>query len=302
MRKRWLATLGLVVSMQSELVAAQLLEVEPSASQRVELGLHARATQASARAERAAWLTLAFPLEALAAPRVAQAPAPPPPAPEPPIEAQPTSMSLAQLRALSAFLRQAKAVTLGVAGASAERRRLDSLAARSRASAALPELRLRAQRDTDQALRWVPTNDDPYRVTQADGAGTTLEASLTFQLDRLVFSREELQVERLRAEASAERLKLEARVAEALWGLFRAQQLACVAGVEEQGRAAQLAALVEHFSALDDLTAGWFAERAPAFSRAVWGFPEAILGACAAPGPPAAATSTKAVASLTESE
>ena len=72
-------------------------------------------------------------------------------APEPPL-------GFEQLRALSDFSRRATAAALAVAGAAAERRRLDALSSRSRLSALLPELRLRAQRDTDQALRWAPTD------------------------------------------------------------------------------------------------------------------------------------------------
>ncbi len=269
------------------------------------LALHARSTNASARSERAAWLTLTLPLDSLAAPRAAQAAVAPVSPVEPPVEpsASPNPpLLLHQLRALSTFARRAKAVAMSVVGAARERQRLDSLSTRARASAALPEVRLRAQRSTDQALRWAPTADDPYRVTQADGAGTTLEASLTFQLDRLLFSREELAIERLRSDSAAERLKLEARVQSALWGVLRAQLLACAPGVDEEERAEQLARLAEHFGVVDDLTAGWFSAHAESFSQAVWGFPEAISGSCAPPSPEPAPGSTKAVASLEDSE
>jgi hypothetical protein len=210
-------------------VQAQSLPVAGLPNGHVELALHARSMRASARAEQAAWLTLTLPLDELAMPRVAQQPiVPPTPSPTPtpsPPTAPPASaplVSFAQLRALTDFSRRATVIALGVAGAAAERRRLDSLASRARASALLPELRLRAVRNTDQALRWVPTTDDPYRVTQADGAGMILEASATFRLDRLLFAREELTVERVRQRAGEERLKLETRVQSALLGLFRA--------------------------------------------------------------------------------
>lgn len=282
--------------------------------QRFELSLHARATRASARAEQAAWLSLTVPLERLAAPRHAhlaaappadvaeqQAPAPEAVAGEDAAAEHPPSAGFEQLRALAELSRRAAAVALAVAGAAAERRRLDGLSSRSRASAALPEVRLRARRSTDQALRWAPTNDDPYRVTQADGAGTTLEASATFRLDRLLFSREELTVERLRAQAGASRLKLEQRVREAVLGLYRSRELAC--GASEEARALpHRLRLVELFTELDALTAGWFAERAPALGRAIWGFPEAVLGACR-PAPAAQeSAATNPVASLPDSE
>jgi hypothetical protein len=280
---------------------AQSLPVATSPNGHFEVALHARSVRASARAEQAAWLTLTLPLDELALPRVAQQPmVPPAPAPAP-VSPAPL-VSFAQLRALSEFSRRAKAVALGVAGAAAERRRMDSLASRARASALLPELRLRAVRNTDQALRWVPTADDPTRVTQADGAGLTLEASATFRLDRLLFAREELTVERVRQRAGIERLKLEARVQSALLGLFRAHQLGCAGERDDPKTTLEVVKGLELFEELDNLTAGWFSDQAASFGRAVWGFPEAVLGVCSEPLPPSAPGATNPVASLENSE
>lgn len=284
---------------------AQSLPVATSPNGHFEVALHARTVRASARAEQAAWLTLTLPLDELALPRVAQQPmVPPAPAPSPapsPVSSGPL-VSFAQLRALTEFSRRAKAVALGVAGAAAERRRMDSLASRARASALLPELRLRAVRNTDQALRWVPTADDPTRVTQADGAGLTLEASATFRLDRLLFAREELTVERVRQRAGIERLKLEARVQSALLGLFRAHQLGCAGERDDPKTMLEVVKGLELFEELDNLTAGWFSDQAASFGRAVWGFPEAVLGVCSEPLPPSAPGATNPVASLENSE
>jgi hypothetical protein len=210
-------------------------------------------------------------------------------------------LTFRQLRALSEFSRRATVVALGVAGAAAERRRVDALASRAHGSALLPELRLRAVRNTDQALRWVPTTDEPNRVTQADGAGLILEASATFRLDRLLFAHEELTVERLRLKAGEERFKLEARVQAAVLGLFRARQLGCVVEVDDQ-KPLQLVKVAELFAELDDLTAGWFSDQAANFGRAVWGFPEAVLGACSEPEPASDTAASNSVASLENSE
>jgi hypothetical protein len=274
----------------------------------VEVSLHARTTQASARAERAAWLSVTLPISALMRPSVrpaalAEAASAPEPTASTPAPAEPTEpeLSFRALRAFADFSRRASRVAFSVRGVAAERRRLDSLAIRARVSAALPELRLRAQRNTDQALRWAPTSDDPYRVTQADGAGTTLEASATFRLDRLLFADEELSIERERRQAGEQHLELERSVLEALLALFRARQLGCSPGIDEAARAEQLIRVAERFTELDALTAGWFAEHAPSFARAIWGFPEAILGACQAPAPASEAPSTKPVASLQNS-
>jgi hypothetical protein len=287
-------------------VLAQVVELSPpAAGGHLEVALHARSMHASARAEQAAWLTVTLPLDRLAMPHVAQevpAPAPPPPAAEPAPAVSAPLVSFEQLRALTKFSRRATVVALSVVGTAAERRRLDSLSTRARTSALLPELRLRAVRNTDQALRWVPTTDDPYRVTQADGAGLILEASASFRLDRLVFAHEELLVERLRLRAGAVRLKLEARVQAALLGLFRAHQLACADDPNDPAQAQEVVKALELFAELDNLTAGWFGEQAPSFSRAVWGFPEAVLGVCTPPDPAPARATTNPVASLDDSE
>ena len=290
-----------------------------------EVTLHARSQRASARAEQAAWLSVTVPLDKLALPRVAAKPtaavpvalapvpatppqASPTPSPQSPVASVPAPsvpaappLTFRQMRFLSEFSRRATVVALGVAGVAAERRRLDSLSSRARASALLPELRLRAVRNTDQALRWVPTADDPTRVTQADGAGLILEGSATFRLDRLLFAREELTVERVRLHAGEAGSKLEARVQAALLGLFRARELACSSEVDE-AKTPQLLKVVELFAELDNLTAGWFSEQAPSFGREVWGFPEAVLGVCSGPLPPPTPAATIPVASLENSE
>lgn len=146
-------------------------------------------------------------------------------------------------------------------------------------------------------MRWAPTSDDPYRVTQADGAGTTLEVSATFRLERLLFAREELNAERLRQQAAVEHLKLERRVLDAVLQLFRSRELACSVAPDADARAAALIRSAEQFAELDTLTAGWFSEHAPSFARAVWGFPEAVLGVCSAPMPASEPAPTNPVAS-----
>ena len=304
---------GCGLSASARAQALQPLAVEPN-NGHFAIAVHARSTKASARAEQAAWLTVTLPLDQLALPKVAQqaavatpavSPAAAPAAVTTPEAAEPPAtplLGLEQLRALAEFSRRASSVALAVAGAAADRSRLDSLSSRARSSALLPEVRLRAVRNTDQALRWVPTADDPTRVTQADGAGLILEASATFRLDRLVFAHEELMVERLRIRAGAERLKLEARVRESVLGLFRARELACSLPAEDPARAPQIIKLLELFQELDALTAGWFSEQAPSLGRAVWGFPEAILGLCRLPEPPKPTATTNPVASLEDSE
>ncbi len=287
--------------------SAQAHEAEVRSERHIELGLHARSMQASARTERAAWVTLQVPFDELARPRLAQSSVPLPkssavPAPALAEADTHSPVTFEQVHALADFSRQATVVALSVVGTAAQRRSLDAMASRARSSALLPELRLRALRNSDQALRWIPTTDDPYRITQADGTGLALEASAIFRLDRLLFARDELAVARLQLKAGAERIKLEARVLEAVLGLFRAREVACADDAGEPARAAQSLKVLELFVELDALTAGWFAEHAPAFGRAVWGFPEAALGQCTPGSRPPPATVTKPVASLEDSE
>ena len=325
---RGFGVFGLVCAMALSVSAhawAQLALGAPTPtpmSGRFEVALHARSTRASARAEQAAWLSVTLPLERLALPRVAQrpsvpdpraaapasaAPSPavaPAPAPGPPAVEQPAAahVTFQQLRALSDFSRRATQVALVVIGAAAERRRLDALSSRARSSALLPELRLRAVRNTDQALRWAPTGDDPYRVTQAEGAGIILEASAVFRLDRLLFAHEELAVERARQDAGEQRLKLEARVQAAVLGLFHARELACAEPRDDAKATLEQLKALEQFQELDNLTAGWFSTEAPRLGASVWGFSEAVLGVCSAPQPPPASSATNPVASLENSE
>ncbi len=276
-------------------------QAQEASAEHFDVALHARTSFASARNERAAWLSLTVPFGALATTRVqgrtvavaseaSEAPAAPP-APE-------TPAPLVQLRALAELTRLATLRALSAAGVATDRRRLDSLSSRSRASAALPEVRLRAQRSTDQALRWAPTTDDPYRMTQSDAAGVTLEASATFRLDRLVFSREELVVERLREKQATEHLRLEQRVQQAVQGLFRAREQACAAEPDAPAREQNRLRSLELGVELDALTAGWFLAQAPRFSLQIWGSVDAIWGLCGS----AEDAPTIAVASRGDSE
>ena len=140
------------------------------------------------------------------------------------------------------------------------RTRLTSLSARSRSSAALPELRLRALRTTGQTLRLTPTTDDPYRYTTAGAAELAFEARLTWHLDRLVFSNEEVGIERLRSEWNASEHKLIEHVLLqlALWqrSRVRAADVDSEPEVRETAELLAIGAAVE----LDVLTDGWFSQ------------------------------------------
>jgi len=156
--------------------------------------------RASARAEQAAWLTVTFAARQARAcrewrrkrqrlpnrnhPRRATSAARRATAPQTPL------VSFEQLRAAGRFLaarprrgpvRRRLPPSIGE-----DWIRCPRALARRRSC---PSCGLRAVRNTDQALRWVPTTDDPYRVTQADGAGMILEASARSDSNRLLFAR-----------------------------------------------------------------------------------------------------------------
>jgi hypothetical protein len=209
----------------------------------------------------------------------------------PPAASERALPTLAQTRALSELAERTMARALTSFGVGRDRSRLDSLAARARASALLPELKLRVQRATDQALRWTPTSDDPYRFAQADQAGLTLEASATFRLDRLLFASDELAVERLRIQQAAERSKLERRVLEAVLGVYRARYAVCSGADDALATQLELAALLTE---LDILTRGWFSRELTRVASALWGELGVRCPALAA-GDPAPALETQPV-------
>ena len=157
--------------------------------------------------------------------------------------------------------RETVAAAFRAAGSTAAREHILSIAARARSSALLPELYVRVSRSTDDSLRSSPTLDDPYRYYAAGGAGLWLEARLVWHLDRLVFDREEVAVERLRREHATDLSRLAAKVLEVLftWQRASVRLFDPKATAEELEQATFVQAEAE--ATLDVLTAGWFAGR-----------------------------------------
>ncbi len=136
--------------------------------------------------------------------------------------------------------------------------RLDGLSTRSRTSASLPELRLRVMRVIDEDEALAPTAYDPSRVTASGGTSTWLEARATWRLDRWVFTREEIAVEKMRMTRARARRLLEHDVLEALARWQRARWTSLDPEVPADRRlASDLEALAAE-AALDVLTDGWF--------------------------------------------
>jgi hypothetical protein len=166
-----------------------------------------------------------------------------------------------QLPLTPRLARETVSAAFRAAGSSAAREHILSMAARARSSALLPELYLRISRSTDDSLRSSPTLDDPYRYYAAGGAGLWLEARLAWHLDRLVFDREEVAVERLRREHATDLARLAAKVLDVLftWQRASVRVFDPKATAEELEQATFVRAEAE--ATLDVLTGGWFAER-----------------------------------------
>ena len=221
--------------------------------------------------EWSGFLALSIALERLAspramrvAPRLAEGPpkkesdsaalAPAPPASAPAIP--PSAVPVLTPRLARGSVRHA----LESAGYLSARSRLAGLSTRSRSSALLPELGLRTLRSSGQLLRLTPTSDDPYRYTQAGTSELSIEARLTWHLDRLVFADEEVALERLQIERDAAERRLIDYVLErlSLWqrGRVRAADPNSDPEQRETANLTAMAAAVE----LDVLTDGWFSQ------------------------------------------
>ncbi|MEO7038290.1 MAG: hypothetical protein ABI548_30250 [Polyangiaceae bacterium] len=197
----------------------------------------------------------------IGAPRLAEDPpkkqteATPPAAPSPRHKSEP-----GLLRLTPRLARGAVRHALANAGYFDWRARLRSLSGRARSSASLPELRLRALHSTGETLRLTPTTDDPYRYTQAGTSQLAFEARLTWHLDRLVFSDQEVSIERLQTERDAAERRLIDHVLSrlALWqrSRVRAADVDSEPEVRETAELEAVGAAVE----LDVLTNGWFSQ------------------------------------------
>ncbi|MFZ5892148.1 MAG: hypothetical protein ACOY0T_13915 [Myxococcota bacterium] len=160
--------------------------------------------------------------------------------------------------------RLLRAALAGNAEESAEER-LASLASRSRVAAVLPELSLRAARSTNESLRLSPNGTYVYDYTQTGGAGLIFEARATWKLDRLVFTDDELHVERLRVQREKVREHVIALLLKHLfaWQRARARLLSESSPPEDEERVLLEAELDSERAALDVLTDGAFSEELP---------------------------------------
>ncbi|HMI87125.1 MAG TPA: hypothetical protein VK550_23680 [Polyangiaceae bacterium] len=140
----------------------------------------------------------------------------------------------------------------------ADDQRIDSVAARARSSAALPELRLRAVRTLGETGRISLSEDDPSRYVASGAATNVLEARITFRLDRLLFADEEITVERARLDRTELRSRLAAKVLQALFEWQKAYALLQDSGLPAEDRFSAVLREAESSAVLDMMTGGWF--------------------------------------------
>lgn len=155
------------------------------------------------------------------------------------------------------------------AGLALDDERLDSIVARARWSAILPEARLRAVRFEDARLS-LDTGTDTSRLRDSAGANIGFEARLTWRFDRLVYADDEPQFERLRVEHRDARTRIGAKVLEAYvhWQRAATDLRLLPAGQTGSREEADLVLrMVEAEAALDILTQGWFGAHKPRVKR-----------------------------------
>jgi hypothetical protein len=180
-----------------------------------------------------------------------------PAAPDPPAAAQ---VRLAAPR----LARQCVAAAWRSAGLGSDDARIDALIARSRASALLPETRLRAMRlwdDASHATTLATTDDTSYY--DAIGANLVLELRLTWRLDRLLYAGDEPTLERVRLERQDARTRVAARTLEALFAWQRALVADAGAAPASPEKTEAEIRTAEAEATLDVLTGGWFSSRDP---------------------------------------
>ena len=180
-------------------------------------------------------------------------------------EATPAGATLPEpLQISRQFLADLTGAALVAQGCDEAWSRLEHLGTRNRASALLPEVALRAGRERDTALRLAPTDTDPYRYTMSGATNLLLEGRLSWRLGRLLFSAEDLGIERLRLARSRERQRVVERTMAVLFQWLRSES-ELLSGrhlTQRRTRAARWERTQSEMR-LDVLTAGWFSAHRP---------------------------------------
>ncbi len=93
---------------------------------------------------------------------------------------------------------------------------INQLKSASKTSALLPEIRFRALRNTSEDLTMSPTEYDPNRTTVAGGISWGLDLRVGWKLDKLIFSDEHIQLEKMRKDLAEEKKKFQLEIIDLL--------------------------------------------------------------------------------------
>jgi hypothetical protein len=186
-------------------------------------------------------------------------PSPAPPGPAPPAPAPPARF--AEL-VPPAMARDCVSAALQTSGLGVDDARIDALVSRARASAWLPETRMRAMRLWDSANNATTlATTDTANFYDAVGANLVLELRLTWRLDRLIYAGDEGTLERVRLERLDARTRLATHTLEVLFTWERATLEARQAATGSPEELSARLRASEAQATLDVLTAGWFSAR-----------------------------------------
>jgi hypothetical protein len=193
--------------------------------------------------------------------------------PVPPAASQPPAVPDPELdvlrvppRVTPTVARKAVVAAWRASGLGIDDARIDSMVARSRASALLPETRLRAMRVLNDTSK-VDAIPDTTGTYLAVGANLWLEARLTWRLDRLLFANDEPTLERVRLERHDARARLATKVIDVLFAWQRALVRAESSRPESKEAVEAELSAAESEATLDVLTAGWFSGWKASLSR-----------------------------------
>jgi len=157
---------------------------------------------------------------------------------------------------LGDIAQRAAHIAVKTAGISESDAEIEHLATRARASALLPEVRVMAKGTSAGPKDYI--SDTGTVATSYFGPSYSIEGTLTFHLERLVYSGQEARLERLRLERVEARTRITQKVIDdiARWSKATAEERDSPEGTDQHADAT--ARRVAAQMALDVWTAGWF--------------------------------------------
>src|SRR5688572_27316471 len=183
--------------------------------------------------------------------------------PAPPREASPPAVEAPRGPATGGevpleLVREAIERAETAAGFMAALHRIASVGQRARWSGLAPELRLRGATGIDQTRSIDSAGVVPSDETQRDGSDSLVEVRLTFHLERLLHSGQEVALERARQQLQSERAELRALIGQELVTYARALRRSRDESLDDEEREKLGFAAESARLSLFLLTDGWF--------------------------------------------